>query len=365
MDSINKTLAEQLSIGSSEIHYRKELLGLTEEDTRLLAQCKDLITPHLETIVNEFYKIQTSFHEISLLIGDAETLQRLRGAMRRYILDLFSGSYDEEYLNKRLRISKVHHRIGVSTKLYLAAMFHLQQILHRVIEEHYLEQKQMEKATDVKQALDKIIIFDTQLVFDTYIFSLMTRVESAQKQLEEYVENLEEIIRERTRQLKEASLRDMLTGLFNQRAFYEHLRREMTVAERYNEPIALCFFDMDGFKQVNDNRGHKYGDNILSCLGECMLQAVRETDYACRYGGDEFAIILPRSGVVDATRVVKRVVSCFKDKCLDEVTFSIGINSTGPDEFVDMDSFIKHADQMMYQSKAKAVGSPGFHISKS
>ncbi|NIR93668.1 MAG: GGDEF domain-containing protein, partial [Gammaproteobacteria bacterium] len=102
---------------------------------------KDLVTPHLERIVDEFYEIQTSFQEISLLIGDAETLRRLRSAMRRYILDLFSGSYDEEYVNKRLRISKVHHRIGVSTKLYLSGMFRLQQILHKVIEEHCLERK--------------------------------------------------------------------------------------------------------------------------------------------------------------------------------------------------------------------------------
>ncbi|NIR93667.1 MAG: diguanylate cyclase, partial [Gammaproteobacteria bacterium] len=76
--------------------------------------------------------------------------------------------------------------------------------------------------------------FDTQLVFDIYIYSLMTRVESAQEQLGAYVGNLEEIIRERTRQFQEASLRDMLTGLYNQRAFYEYLRREMTMAERYN-----------------------------------------------------------------------------------------------------------------------------------
>jgi hypothetical protein len=85
-------------------------------------QLPSKIEPHIDALVDKFYTLQTGITEIALLIGDADTLTRLRAAQRRYILDLFSGLYDLEYVNNRLRIGLVHKRIGVEPKLYLAAI---------------------------------------------------------------------------------------------------------------------------------------------------------------------------------------------------------------------------------------------------
>lgn len=117
----DQTLLEQLRITDFEVENRKLLFLLTEADCVLLKEFKSSVDEKLEALVADFYEIQTNIPEIALLIGDAETLGRLKTAMRKYIQDLFSGLYDLEYVNNRLRIGLVHKRIGVEPKLYLAA----------------------------------------------------------------------------------------------------------------------------------------------------------------------------------------------------------------------------------------------------
>ena len=133
MEQLNKTLAEQLQISEMEIEKRKKLLEFSQEDAELLRSYKPLIAKYLDGIVKTFYDHQLQVPEIALLIGDAETFRRLESAMHRYVLDLFDGHYDEEYVNKRLRIGKVHQRIGVSSKLYLAEIYQLQKILNNTL----------------------------------------------------------------------------------------------------------------------------------------------------------------------------------------------------------------------------------------
>ena len=123
MEQLNKTLAEQLQITNLEIEKRKKLLDFSGEDAELLLSYKPMVAKYLDGIVKTFYDHQLKVPEIALLIGDSETFRRLESAMHRYILDLFDGHYDLEYVNRRLRIGKVHQRIGVSSKLYLAAIY--------------------------------------------------------------------------------------------------------------------------------------------------------------------------------------------------------------------------------------------------
>lgn len=365
MDQLNKTLAEQLQITEMEIEKRKKLLNFTDEDALILLSYKPTITKYVDGIVKGFYDHQLQVKEIALLIGDAETFRRLSNAMRRYILDLFDGDYDEEYVNRRLRIGKVHQRIGVSSKLYLAAIYQLQNILNNTL----LMQADTGNSDDfitrekARKALDKIITFDVQLVLDTYISSLVYQVDNAREELHGYSESLQDLVADKTRQLKELSLRDNLTGLYNQRAFYENLKRELGNAERYHEPITLFYFDLNGFKNLNDNEGHQAGDDILALVGEIIRKCIRDTDIECRYGGDEFAIILPRTSVDSAEIVKERLVSEFNNSDTKEITFSLGIVATGPDEFLDYEDLVKKADTEMYKAKAISKKSPGIQVS--
>jgi len=363
MEQLKKTLAEQLQITEMEIEKRKKLLDFTSEDAELLQSYKPKIAKYLDGIVKTFYDNQLQVPEIALLIGDAETFRRLESAMHRYILDLFDGHYDDEYVNRRLRIGKVHQRIGVSSKLYLAAIYQLQKILNNTllmqgnIAEDFIAR---EKA---RSAIDKIITFDVQLVLDTYISSLVFQVDNARDELREYSDSLQEIVADKTQQLKELSLRDNLTGLFNQRAFFEHLRRELGTAERYHESVTLFYFDLNGFKNLNDSEGHQAGDDVLTLVGDIVRNSVRETDIGCRYGGDEFCIILPRTSVETSGLIKERLINEFQSRDTKGISFSMGIIGTGPDEFYDYESFVKKADQEMYKAKEISKKSAGIHIS--
>jgi hypothetical protein len=124
-------------------------------------------------------------------------LARLRSAQRHYILDLFSGLYDLEYVNNRLRIGLVHKRIGVEPKLYLSAIYTLQALLHRTI-----EASGDAEAAAIIMALDKLMMFDVTLVFETYIRSLVSEIETAKAKSEQYAHSMEEKVKERTLQLE-------------------------------------------------------------------------------------------------------------------------------------------------------------------
>ena len=363
MEHVNKTLAEQLQITELEIEKRKKLLEFSDSDVELLRSYKPMILKYLDGIVKQFYDHQLKVPEIALLIGDAETFRRLESAMHRYILDMFDGYYDMKYVNRRLRIGKVHQRIGVSSKLYLAAIFQLQKIINNTFLMHLSGESDVMKLELVRISVNKIITFDVQLVLDTYISSLVDQVDNAREELRIYSDSLQDKVNEKTKQLRELSLKDSLTGLFNQHAFYEHLRREIASAERYREPMTLFYFDLNGFKELNDNEGHQAGDEILALTGEIVKKVIRETDIGCRYGGDEFCIILPRTSIQTCEIIKDRFVVEFKAHDTKGISFSMGIIDTGPEDFIGYEALVKKADKEMYKAKAESKKQPGIHIS--
>lgn len=347
MKRTEQTLLEQMKINNVEIQSRKDLLNLSDSELTLLASYKPIIEESIDGLVNEFYEKQTEVDEISLLIGDADTLRRLRSAQRTYVLDLFSGTYDSDYVNNRLRIGLVHKRIGVEPKLYLSAALGLKTVIVKVLRKHIKDQDQLFVALE---ALEKLTQFDTTLVFDTYITSLCEEIASAKDKAERYAQSLEDKVAERTKQLEMQAKIDPLTGLYNQRAMQELFNREMALAKRRHHKISFAYFDIDSFKAINDGLGHMAGDDVLKCVGVAMLASVREVDVPCRYGGDEFCLIMPDCDVERAKVVCNRIIETFRDSYSD-YTFSVGISETGIDKFVDRDQLIKLADSQMYLAK--------------
>lgn len=347
MDHTNKTLLEQLQITEFEIARRKELLGFLDSDAKMLLTCKGLVAEHIDSIVADFYARQTAIEEIALLIGDADTLSRLHSAQRGYVLGLFEGYYDLEYVNNRLRIGMVHKRIGVEPKLYLSAVKTLKDTVVAALH-LYIDDK--ERLQHVINALDKLLYFDTTLIFDTYIRALLTEVESAKDKVQSYAQELEAKVAERTHQLQELSQHDSLTGLFNQRALNDFLRRQLAFAKRQKKAFTLVYVDIDKFKQINDTKGHFAGDEVLRCVAESLRKVCREIDVPCRYGGDEFCLILPDSVLAEAEAVCQRLIEEFAGVA-HGVTLSIGAAQTGPLEFVEPDALLRMADEKMYEAK--------------
>jgi diguanylate cyclase len=200
MNRTEQTLLEQMQISEYEISRRRELLRFGNEEAALLQNCRPVIEEEIDGIIEEFYQVQTADHEIAQLIGDADTLRRLHGAQRQYVLDLFNGSTDLGYVRNRLQIGLVHKRIGVEPKLYLSAVKILKDILYRALERR-IEDSQLLSRTC--HALDKLLYFDMTLVFDTYTRSLVTEVETAKYRLEVYAASLEVQVAERTSQLQD------------------------------------------------------------------------------------------------------------------------------------------------------------------
>lgn len=367
MNNLNETLAEQLKITKSEIERRKMLLNFTAEDAELLLVFKPLVAKNLSEIIKNFYDFMTRFSEVSSIIGDAETMRRLSSAMNMYVLDLFDGHYDEEYVNKRLRIGLVHKRIGVPPELYLAGIYQLQLNLHDTISTYKFDEEKINNESfsvfTAKQSINKLLMFDMQFVLDTYFSSLMKEAQTAKEQLNAYTASLEKIVEERTKELAELSMRDSLTGLYNQRAFFEQLRRELSNAERYKESLVLCYLDLNKFKVVNDKEGHQVGDQILTSVGEVITSCLRSTDIGCRYGGDEFALILPRTTLDDIDIFTNRLIEEFKAADMHGVSFSMGIAGVGPEEFVYHEALLMAADTEMYKAKAKSKKKAGYYIS--
>ena len=157
--------------------------------------------------------------------------------------------------------------------------------------------------------------------------------------------------------LREQSIRDPLTGLFNRRFLEETLEKELQRAKRKGRPLAVIFLDIDHFKRFNDQFGHDAGDSVLRSLADKLRAHFRTEDVICRYGGEEFAVILPEATLQDAlvraealrvaTRESKPVHHAVE---LGEMTVSAGIAGF-PDHGEDAAALLERADRCLYESK--------------
>jgi len=199
-------------------------------------------------------------------------------------------------------------------------------------------------------ALDKLLYFDTTLVFDTYIDSLVGEIENAKRRTELYATSLEQKVAERTRQLEKLAQIDSLTEVYNQRAMQDLLKRELSVARRHNSILSMVYFDVDDFKSINDKHGHLKGDEVLKYIGKIILDNTRETDIPCRHGGDEFCLILPECDAEAAKLICHKIINSFKEK-YPNFSLSFGVAHTGPDDYITGDELLRCADMHMYKAK--------------
>ena len=170
----------------------------------------------------------------------------------------------------------------------------------------------------------------------------------------EYVHQLER----RNRELERRATCDGLTGLYNRSYFQKRLREEVERGHRYARRVGLVLIDIDRFKELNDSRGHLAGDHALTTVASSIRHDVREVDVAVRYGGDEFAIVLPETAAEGGLRVAERIRSGIERANIPmvgypgRITLSIGI-ATFPDDATDETDLIEKADRALYQSKRR------------
>ena len=157
--------------------------------------------------------------------------------------------------------------------------------------------------------------------------------------------------------LEEQVIRDSLTGMFNRRYLGQVLDNEIRHAGRTGEPVSLIIADIDHFKLFNDRYGHETGDKVLKALGCLMNLTFRVRDIPCRYGGEEFLIVLPETNLVSAAIRAERLVSQVSQLkiegfsgLMDSLTISVGVASY-PEHGEVAQELIRRADDALYQAK--------------
>lgn len=179
----------------------------------------------------------------------------------------------------------------------------------------------------------------------------------AEQELKERAKELETRNRELTacaEGLQMQSISDPLTGLFNRRHLETILANEVRRAARRGSPLTFVMLDFDHFKRVNDTFGHKAGDFVLQEFGKHLRGSIRAEDFACRYGGEEFCLILPDCPPVKAQLRIETILGAFKGQPLGimgPITISAGVASL-PQHGSSPDDLIKAADSALYRAKA-------------
>lgn len=177
------------------------------------------------------------------------------------------------------------------------------------------------------------------------IRGLQKELEAARKQIE--------LLQEKSKEFERLSITDGLTGLYNQRHFYDTLEQEVARNTRQEHPLSLLFIDVDGLKLYNDTYGHSGGDEVLKAVAQSLSRSIRENvDSGYRYGGDEFAAILPEVRTGQAVEIAQRINNCLQETDLQHVTLSFGIAEFSPE--MDSETLFKHADEAMYMAKKSA-----------
>ncbi len=197
---------------------------------------------------------------------------------------------------------------------------------------------------------------DDYLVKPIHEAELVARLNSGKRILA-----LEHSLRAANQRNRILSMTDALTGAYNRRHLMEQLPREVERCRRYGYPLSLVMCDIDHFKQINDQKGHAAGDEVLQQFVKRMQGSTRSTsDWVARYGGEEFVIVLPdtqfKDGLFVAEKIRKMMCGAVFPTTMGDlsVTASFGVSATGPtgpDLMFNVDALIRAADECLYQSK--------------
>jgi diguanylate cyclase len=189
-------------------------------------------------------------------------------------------------------------------------------------------------------ALQTLVGLSDELVRDAGMLQLLAaemRIAKLEKALEE---------------VQDMAFADPLTGALNRRGFERAYAREMARSRRHGKPLALALIDLDDFKALNDRHGHLAGDQVLVHLVRVLHESMRPSDALCRFGGEEFVLLLPDTTVDDACKAMRRFLSGFSRSVPalgQAVTFSAGV--VGHDGLESLDEALRRADAATYAAK--------------
>ncbi len=267
------------------------------------------------------------------------------------LVDIYHSMYYNEKISD----------VSFDMELALNILSNLVKEFHILIKEHrdYANKKEEELSI-----IEKEVSNESNLA--PLILELLTHIRDIKTQNDKFISKIEEqqqIIRELRERLESAEAEaniDYLTNTFNRRSFERALKE---VFEEYREkgtPFSLVIIDLDGFKKINDLYGHSAGDIVLKRVAYLLRQSLRAKDILARWGGDEFAVLMPRTKKDHAAIVAERLKRALE--CIDiviegnkvQLSFSYGVVES-EDRFSSLEEMIKEADELMYKHKRSKV----------
>jgi diguanylate cyclase (GGDEF)-like protein len=197
---------------------------------------------------------------------------------------------------------------------------------------------------------------------DDQLEAVTALIKNLQEELADAKRQLKSL-QEKNEELKRLSITDDLTGLYNQRHFHDRLEEEVAKDTGQKHSLCLLFFDVDNLKSYNDTHGHSGGNDVLKAVAQSLFQNTEDNvNSGYRYGGDEFAVILPEAHADEAEEVATRINRCLWEAGFQDVTLSFGIAELGTG--IDSQALFRHADEAMYMAKELEGTKPNTRVDK-
>ena len=301
-----------------------------------------VIVPNVDAIVDRFYGSLLQINEFNRIVDGSATAARLRESQKRYLLGLGIDFHTRGYFENRLRIGSVHQRVGVPQSLYQCASHRLQGLLIEYIPSEI--RNDGVAFAEMLRFILKITALDMTLAVESYCTN---RMSDLTKTLESE--------RDESVRLRELAVTDWLTNLHNHSYSRRCLGAALERTKTQMSPLCVIMADLDHFKRINDAHGHLVGDEILQIVARRMVSGARADDEICRYGGEEFLLILKNTSITEGEEVAERIRLHIKSDAMNSrdaqlmVTISLGVSQARDGDTVD--TLIDRADRALYAAK--------------
>ncbi len=328
-------LLDDLSV-PSELEEQVKSIKLTLVDEPELHQVPQVI----EDITNLIHNIRSVIHQ------ERKGLEDFLGQLMNR-LSTIDGALEESNSTNQA-INECHHKLEEEIQEQTS---HIESQARSATDLNQLKSMVQQRVDAIRNHMEEFQLQEQKLV------------EAAEEKMEVLVQRLNEVEQETEALRKKASeqnlqaFNDTLTGIPNRHAYEERLQQEYARWKRYKQPLSIMVVDIDKFKQINDNFGHRAGDKALKIIAGQLQKMTRETDLIARYGGDEFVLLLPETNANGAMAIAEKlrnaVEQCafhFRKKKVT-ITVSCGISEYQKGDTPE-DAF-ERADQALYQSKHK------------
>ncbi len=333
------TYLDKFGYDAKRRRERLAFLSLGEGDHELArAFARHVAKPQVEQLVDQFYLLLGQQHDFLAVMARGFDRDRLKRTMRDYLLHFGRDFDSQRYFDARLRIGLAHIWAGVDLSVYQCAYRLLQQLLIDAIPRDYAKREVL------ISFILKITTLDMSLAIEAYHCAQVEGLEEAYARA-----------RSRGALLAERLQRDGLTRVLTRESILGQLELLVSDQRQRERPAVVVMIDLDHFKQVNDQYGHLVGDDVLREVSQRLRGRLRAQDLIGRYGGEEFLLVLPQTGLARGREVCERLrevvagMPVLSGNHKVTVTISIGVTEVTMTE--EVETVIQRADQAMYQAK--------------